>query len=62
MKRAVRSLNYMRFQMMNAQSNPVMSWDDVEDDQANDDFLGAVEAQEVPKACSLDNPECEACQ
>jgi hypothetical protein len=48
--------------MKNAQAKPVMSWDDAEDDQANDDFLGSVEAQEVPKACSIDSPECEACQ
>lgn len=47
---------------MSANEAPIMSWDDAEDEQAVDDFLEDAEAQEVPKACSIDNPECEACQ
>lgn len=31
-------------------------------DQDEDDFLSGVSPQEVPKACSIDNPDCEACQ
>ena len=33
-----------------------------EESVVQDDFLGEVEAKEVPMACSIDNPECEACQ
>jgi hypothetical protein len=42
---------------------PVMSWDEpAVEDQEGDDFLLDVEAQGVPLACSLENPDCEACQ
>lgn len=27
-----------------------------------DDFLSGVTPQDVPQACSIDNPDCEACQ
>ena len=44
--------------------SPVFSWDEAhsieQDDQ--EDFLAASEAQEVPKACSLETPDCESCQ
>jgi hypothetical protein len=42
---------------------PAFSWDApaVEGDEA-DDFLQNVDAQDVPLACSLENPDCEACQ
>ena len=33
-----------------------------EESVVQDDFLGTVDAKEVPLACSLDNPDCEACQ
>jgi hypothetical protein len=47
---------------MNSEA-PIMSWDDAEDEQqSGTDFLESAEAQEVPKACSIDNPDCEACQ
>lgn len=48
--------------VMSAENSGVMSWDDVDDEVAADDFLANAEAQEVPKACSIDNPQCEACQ
>lgn len=32
---------------------------DMNDD---DDFLSGITPQDVPKACSIDNPDCEACQ
>lgn len=47
---------------MSTKEAPIMSWDDVEDEQPAADFLEDAEAQEVPKACSIDNPDCEACQ
>jgi hypothetical protein len=48
---------------MSETAAPAFSWDEpVVDGQEADDFLLNVEAQDVPKACSLDNPECEACQ
>jgi hypothetical protein len=49
-----------------------ISWDDLEDDKLEsnqaaepsqeDDFLSGVTAQEAPKACKIDEPDCEACQ
>ena len=39
---------------------PKFSWDS--DDNASDDFLGDAQGQEVPKACSILEPSCEACQ
>lgn len=49
--------------MSNLQEKPVFSWDDADNQQEEGkDFLNDVEAQDVPKACSIDNPECEACQ
>jgi hypothetical protein len=48
---------------MSETAAPAFSWDEPEvDGQEADDFLSNVEAQDVPKACSLDNPDCEACQ
>ena len=48
---------------MSTTEAPLMSWDDAEDDQQSAaDFLENTEAQEVPKACSIDNPDCEACE
>lgn len=48
---------------MSAEAKPVMSWDEsVNDEMDGDDFLSDAQAQDVPKACSLDNPDCEACQ
>lgn len=45
-------------------ASPVFSWDEAETAGANesDDFLNEVSAQDVPKACSIDEPDCEACQ
>ncbi len=40
--------------------NP-LSWDDfTEDDDVFDSSVK--DPKEVPKACSIDNPDCEACQ
>lgn len=48
---------------MSAESKPMMSWEEEDVAQANDDdFLGEVEAMEVPMACSISDPTCEACQ
>jgi hypothetical protein len=43
---------------------PLFSWDQPEGEnvQEVDDFLSEVEAKDVPLACSIDNPDCEACQ
>jgi hypothetical protein len=43
---------------------PAFSWDDAETEVQNEheDFLSEVAAQDVPKACSIDQPDCEACQ
>lgn len=49
--------------MSQSENAPLMSWDaDQEEAQGADDFLAKVDAQDVPLACSIDNPECEACQ
>ncbi|MDQ2077504.1 hypothetical protein [Marinimicrobium sp. ABcell2] len=46
----------------------MLSWDDYEDDAKTDEtkedeILGGVKApKEVPKACSIDEPDCDACQ
>lgn len=48
--------------MSEAQAAPAFSWDEPAVEGEADDFLLNVEAQDVPKACSIDNPECEACQ
>ena len=44
-----------------AAPKPAISWD--EDTADNDEgfVLESDQAADVPKACSLDNPECEAC-
>ncbi|WP_274643971.1 hypothetical protein [Pseudomonas serbica] len=42
------------------QAKPLMDWDT--EDSATDDFLGDVQGQEMPKACSILEPNCEACQ
>lgn len=41
-----------------------ISWDDLEDapESQEEDFLEEAEPTEVPKACSIDQPDCEACQ
>lgn len=43
---------------------PVFSWDEAEtvDQNEQEDFLSDVTGQAAPLACSLENPECEACQ
>jgi hypothetical protein len=41
-------------------AKPLMDWDS--EDNAADDFLGDVQGQEMPKACSILEPNCEACQ
>ncbi len=38
-----------------------LGWDE-ELESEEQDFLAETDAQEVPNACSLDNPDCEACQ
>ncbi|MHD0644371.1 hypothetical protein ACYPKM_01890 [Pseudomonas aeruginosa] len=50
-----------------AQQKPAgLSWDDESNHDQEGDFLldgkDAVEAAPVPQACSIDNPDCEACQ
>lgn len=47
--------------MSQEQVKPAFGWEDQAEDQG-EDFPLSSEAAEVPKACSLDNPECEACQ
>lgn len=47
--------------MTQTAAKPAMSWDEEETVQG-EEFALADEAAEVPKACSIDNPECEACQ
>lgn len=45
-----------------AAAKPMIGW---EDDSADNDegfVLDDIQASPVPKACSLDNPECESCQ
>lgn len=39
----------------------MFSWDQPEA-ASEEDFLADVDGQDVPKACSLDSPDCEACQ
>jgi hypothetical protein len=40
---------------------PTMSWDD--DTADNDEgFMLDTEAADVPKACSITEPDCESCQ
>lgn len=48
-----------------------LNWDQVHEDNDDEDFLLASPAGDetakpvpapVPQACSIDNPECEACQ
>jgi hypothetical protein len=34
----------------------------VEEQEEEEDFLSGVTPQDVPLACSIDNPDCEACQ
>jgi hypothetical protein len=41
-------------------AKPLMDWDS--EDNASDDFLGDVQGQEMPKACSILDGACEACQ
>lgn len=43
---------------------PAFSWDDTptQEEAGSEDFLSDVDGQPVPKACSLDDPTCEACQ
>lgn len=43
---------------------PVFSWDEAENSAQSEgeDFLSDVTGQAAPLACSLENPECEACQ
>ncbi|MBB4861545.1 hypothetical protein HNP46_000356 [Pseudomonas nitritireducens] len=46
-----------------SQPAPAMSWDDAEDSADQEkDFLAGTQAEAVPQACSIDNPDCEACQ
>lgn len=47
--------------MSQEQAKPAFGWENQAEDQG-EDFALSSEAAEVPKACSLDNPECEACQ
>lgn len=47
--------------MSQEQAKPAFGWADQDEDQG-EDFALSSEAAEVPNACSLDNPECEACQ
>lgn len=44
-----------------APANPGFSWD-AADDADGGDFLKDVAGQAAPKACSIDEPDCEACQ
>ncbi|HCF2447033.1 TPA: hypothetical protein NIA45_004702 [Pseudomonas aeruginosa] len=47
-----------------------LNWDQVHEDNDDEDFLAAPAGDEtakpvpapVPQACSLDDPECSACQ
>jgi hypothetical protein len=40
-----------------------LDWDSYgSDDDNGDDILKDAVAADVPKACSIDNPSCEACQ
>ncbi len=48
--------------MSEKNESPLFSWDEDEANDTAQDFLSNVEAQDVPLACSIDNPECEACQ
>ena len=46
----------------------ILSWDDLDDDsqdqseEAKKLEEGFKQAAPVPQACSIDNPDCEACQ
>lgn len=43
------------------QAKPAFTWDSAE--QADDgDFLKDITGQAAPSACSLDEPDCTACQ
>lgn len=48
--------------MSETQAAPAFSWDEPAVEGDAEDFLQNVEAQDVPMACSLENPDCEACQ
>lgn len=41
---------------------PAISWDEDTADNDEEFALSSAQAADVPKACSIDNPECEACQ
>lgn len=48
--------------MSNEKTNSLLDWDTQEteaDAEFEQDFK---QAAEVPQACSIDNPSCEACQ
>lgn len=49
--------------MSNKPSDSLLDWDAAEDTQEDAEFEQEFnKAAEVPKACSMDNPDCEACQ
>jgi hypothetical protein len=45
-----------------ATQKPTISWDDETADNDEGFALENLQAADVPKACSIDSPECEACQ
>lgn len=45
-----------------AAAKPVIGWDDDSADNDEGFILDNADAAPVPKACSLDSPECESCQ
>ncbi|MBI6883107.1 hypothetical protein [Pseudomonas putida] len=55
---------YEEIHMTQEAGAPAFSWDDTpaQEDAGSEDFLSDVDGQPVPKACSLDDPTCEACQ
>jgi hypothetical protein len=50
--------------MSSTEQKPQFSWEETKGmlEEAEDDFLQGVEGQEAPKACSLDDNSCDACQ
>lgn len=54
-------MNQVQDKPAEAQEKPAFSWD-AADDKDGGDFLEDVKGQAAPKACSLSEPDCEACQ
>ena len=55
------SKSIWQFRNKSKQNTYAMSTNDFGMDDSFADFVQELEQAEQPKACSIDNPECEAC-